>query len=175
MPHKNKSLPKPPPKKKKKAKRLEIEARATSRGMELGKADAHKKKSLIDSAKEHLGHWIDNVDPLELTATLGLTVIIHGLVVASTDLLTKVEAYQHEMPEMYKAFPELEKRWLFEHGQKESLVTTVTGITKAIPDWGIWLTSFSIAYILVKHGGQVFGMLGEGIGGLGKIVGLMLA
>jgi len=38
-----------------------------------------------------------------------------------------------------------------------------------------WMISYVCAYMLVEHGGSIFGMLGEGVGGLTKIVGLLLA
>jgi len=37
-----------------------------------------------------------------------------------------------------------------------------------------WVLSYVCAYIIIEHGGSLFGMLGEGVGGLTSIVGLLL-
>ena len=40
------------------------------------------------------------------------------------------------------------------------------------PDWFDWLIAFAIAYVIVKHGGALFTMLGEGAKSLTSIIGL---
>lgn len=164
MPHKNKSLPKPPPKKKKKAKRLEIDAAAIARGTEIGKAQAHNKKGLIDSAKEHIGRMIDNTSLLDVAAVAAGTVLIHGII--------------HETAPYATAALKYAKLWSTE--QASELVSDILKGT-AGEQWRVkapkdnpeeWICAFFIAFILVKNGGQIIGLLGSG---LNAIVGLMLA
>jgi hypothetical protein len=47
--------------------------------------------------------------------------------------------------------------------------TTLEGIKK--PDWQVWMASYAVAYLLVKQGGQLLGLLE---GGLTKVVPMLL-
>jgi len=190
VPRQNKSLPKPPPKKKKKAKRLEVEAAAVARGTEIGKAQAHKKKSLVESAKEHIGHWIDNIDPLELAATLSLTVIVHGVIMTSDSMLTQMANFVSNVPEAVGGMAQGVLEGIFSKQNWEALGITVSEGTEpttqpqpkshyisiledlGITDFYVWVGSFALAFVMIKHGGQIVGLLDKGITG---IVGLMLA
>jgi hypothetical protein len=188
--HQKKQL-RPPPKRKKKAKRLEVEAAAIARGTEIGKTQAHKKKSLVDSAKEHIGRMIDNTSLLDVAAVAAGTVLIHGLILASPDLKQKViklipigvlgaagipysmamEAIQDLGLFQATEGPEVQRR--------ESLrgPLAYTPSSQGIPaplkdDWPYWIAAFFIAFILVRNGAQLLGLLDRGIG---QIVGMMLA
>jgi hypothetical protein len=160
----NKKQSTPPPKRKKKAKRLEVEAAAVARGTEIGKAQAHKKKSLIESTKEHIGRMIDNTSLLDVAAVTAGTVLIHGII--------------HESAPYAAAALKYAKLWTH-----EAYVELVSDIFKgtAGEKWGVkapkdnpeeWISAFFIAFILVKNGGQIIGLLGSS---LSAIVGLMLA
>lgn len=144
-------------------KRTYAEAKARRRGELQAEREMRRSEPIEDTLKEKGLKLLDRIDPFETAAILGTTFIVHGIIVASTDLLEKVESYQHQMPELYKAFPEFEKRWRFEHGQKESLVTTATNIVTGVPDYMVWLVSFSLAYVIIHHAGSLIGLLDKGI------------
>lgn len=148
-------------------KRTYVESKAKRRGELQAEYEFKKAHSIIkkpmDFLEDTIKKTIDKIDVFETAAILGTTFIVHGVIITSTELLEKVEAYQHQMPEIYKAFPELEKRWKFEHGQKESLVTTATNIVEGVPDYMVWLVSFTLAYIIIKHAGSLVGLLDKGI------------
>jgi len=185
-----------PPKKKKKAKRLEIEAAAIERGRIIGQFQGHKKKPLEESIKEHIGHWIDNIhiDPFEAIAMLGMTVLVHDSVMTHKDELQKLylaiahpgKTIEDLIVEAEKALGEANeraKKWRIEHPNaplyeawsQNFFIPTATNALKgeeAQQNILDWLISFAIAYVLIKHGGQILGLLGQG---LPFIVGLMMA
>lgn len=148
---------KPPPKKKKKAKRLEVEAAAVARGTELGKAQAHKKKSLLEIAKEHIGKMIDRIEPFETMAIIGTTIIVHGIIASTPALMEKVKVLQHPEFLLLGGIGVVAAQYLpLPEGELKK-------IAEETPDWFVWLESFAIAYIIVKHGGQIMGLLEKGL------------
>jgi hypothetical protein len=48
----------------------------------------HEKKSLLDSARQHIGKMIDRVDPIELAEVVATTYLVHQFLVA-TNILTE--------------------------------------------------------------------------------------
>ena len=158
----NKKQPRPPPKKKKKAKCLEVEAAAVARGTEIGKAQAHKKKGLIESAKEHVGRMIDQCSLLDVAAVAAGTLVIHGIIINSPELQTKALTLVPIGVLGLAGVPYTMVWQQFFPGKAEPLKD----------DWPYWIAAFFIAFILVRNGAQIIGLLDKGIG---QIVGLMLA
>lgn len=107
-----------------------------------------------------------HVNPLELAAAGGLAVLIHQYITNSKELR---ERLQGDI-----ANPDTEHAWimLLFKGAIES-VTTAGGevISKLVynNDALIWLVSFGIAYFMIRQGGAVLGLLGQGIGGVVKM------
>jgi len=184
-------LLKKPPKKKKKAKRLEIEAAAIERGRIIGQFQGHKKKPLEESLKEHVGHWIDKMDPLELVAMAGMTYTVHEVIVA-TPALMEAAANVAENPassvwsNIVSSFGSAAiEVFLHMPMQATRALTTATAEpTKkaaaalenllAKREFVIWIISFALAYIIVKHAGELAQAL-AGIGGnLTSIVTLLM-
>ena len=166
MPHKNKSLQRPPPKRKKKAKRLEVEAAAVARGTEIGKAQAHRKKSLIESAKEHIGRMIDNTSLLDVAAVATGTILIHGIIITSPELQQRAATLIPIGLLGAAGIP-----WTM--GLEQLRAWGVFGRAEPLKDdWPYWIAAFFIAFLLVKNGAQLLGLLDRGIG---QIVGMMLA
>ena len=162
----NKKQPRPPPKRKKKAKRLEVEAAAVSRGTEIGKAQAHKKKSLIDSIKEHIGRMIDNTNLLDVAAVATGTIIIHGIIIHSPELKQKA---MNLAPIAVLGAAGIPYTLALEQFQAWGFFGNVQPLKD---DWPYWIAAFFIAFILVRNGAQIIGLLDKG---LGQIVGMMLA
>lgn len=195
---KRKPLPPRPPKKQKKIKKILKEAEARAQGEILGQYKAHAKKPWQESLKEHLGHWIDNIDPLELAAVGALTVVVHEAVLLLDDG-TKGRILRWEISSMIAGpvFGTLaELTWFGGTPQIPGGHFERTGVTTATPQgtltwiadvvkpgvpvkqqdvWQYWVMSFAVAYLLVKYGGQLIGLLGSEAGAVSKIVGLMLA
>ena len=166
MPRQNKSLLRPPPKRKKKAKRLEVEAAAVARGTELGKAQAHKKKSLVESAKEHISRMIDQCSLLDVAAVAAGTLVIHGIIINSPELKQKA---LNLIPIGLLGAAGIP----FTMGLEQLQAWGVFGKAEPLKDdWPYWIAAFFIAFVVVRNGGQLLGLLDKGIG---EIVGLMLA
>jgi hypothetical protein len=55
-------------------KKCYAEAKATRKGQLQAELEAHKKKGLAESAKEHLGKMIDNIDLFDLASFAGIYV-----------------------------------------------------------------------------------------------------
>jgi hypothetical protein len=51
----------------------------------------HEGKSLLDSARQHIGKMIDRADPLEVAAVVGTTYLIHELIITIPSLTAIVE------------------------------------------------------------------------------------
>ena len=161
-----KPLPPKPPRKQKKLKKLLKEAEAIAKGSELGKYAAHAKKPWRESLKEHVGHWIDNIDPLELAAIGTGTIIIHGLILNTPALKQQAISYAPSailLGAIGVTVQFLEELW---RPKQVKLPDPLTD------DWKYWVAAFFVAYMLVKNGGQIVGLLDKS---MTSIVGLMLA
>lgn len=159
-------LKKPPPKKQKKIKKILKEAEARAQGELLGQYKAHSKKPWDTSLKEHLGHWIDNINPLDLAAMGAGTVIIHSLIINSPALMQQAKSYAPSAILTGLLGVTVQAIEEYYRGPVVKLPDPLTD------DWKYWVASYFCAFILVRHGGNIFGLLE---GGLAKIVGLMLA
>lgn len=189
MPKLQAKPPLSPPKKQKKLKKLLKEAEAIAKGTELGKYKAHSKKPWQESLKEHLGHWIDGINPLDLAAICATTYLIHGVVITSTTLMQTITNYVTKTPEgiglifgsavaPFFGIPGIVVHYLQQMINISNFSKTEQNQIKAFSqttDFMIWIVSFALAYILIKHGGALIGMLGSEAGSISKIVGLMLA
>jgi hypothetical protein len=151
-------------------------------GETLGKLQAefrfkHTKKGFIKSLRDHIGKWIDNTNPLELVAVGGMTFLVKYLIDTSEDLRGKLNT----LGGLYGEF-------LTPIGKTKMLTVLgralgYTEVTPAqfegmFPDWMDWLISFTIAYVIIKHGGQIFGLASNALGAiqnLSVIIGMLLA
>lgn len=61
-------------------------------GIAQGDREAHRLKGLDVSTTEHMGKMLDRVDPLEMLALVGLTMLIHDTILGSETLLAKWNA-----------------------------------------------------------------------------------
>jgi hypothetical protein len=165
-----------PPKKKKKAKRLEIEAAAIERGRIIGQFQGHKKKPLEESIKEHIGHWIDSINPLETVAVLGTTVLVKRAIDLSEDLTARIVSASQNPKAWYLAFvgmSPLAPLWTSQFLGKEA-PEVKQALSSPTAELVEWLMAFSIAYIIVHNAGSIITALGSGAKGLGEMVGFLL-
>lgn len=168
-----------PPSMKRVAKLAEAE--------ELGKLraqlKAHQKKPLEESAREHIGHLIDNlqIDPMEIVSVIGTTALVHAIIINSEELLkrasqTKFSSYTIGTSILLlgpiQAPIQLLAEWLTGTAAKSSLeVIQALGLEN---DWEIWLLSFALAYIIVHNAGMIIAGIGSGIGNLTTLIGFLL-
>jgi hypothetical protein len=124
--------------------------------LEQSKTKAHEKKPLMDSFREHLGKWLDRVDPIELAAIAAATVIIHTTITGTEDLLNRVLKFS-QSPQGFLAKPLIDTAF-FLFGQVNYL--TGSGVPNTFdesnsPDVLVWAISFVIAYIGIKNAGKI--------------------
>lgn len=157
-----------PPKKLKKAKRLEVDATAVARGTEIGKIQGQAKKSVEQSLKEHMSHWIDSINPLELFAIGSGTYIVHELIVNTPLLMQKASVFGISATILGAAGVAFtyvtEHLNLFGENKPEKLSD----------DWRLWVISFFASFVIVRHGGQLLGLMKDGAGSLSTVVGALL-
>ena len=129
--------------------------------------EKYKKNAILwikHLLEEHLSEMPKNV------AILGMTIIVKNLIDKSEELrslLPKPELKFRVDP----ALPHFEPAWP---------VSLLFGTEKEkyegmFPDWADWLISFSLAYIIVDHGGQIILGLGESVKGLTGMLAFLLA
>lgn len=167
--------------------------RVLAKQEELGKLQARrqiaKQKPLMEKLMEHLEKIVDRIDPVELIAIGGATVIIYRMIKASEplqqtmknlgsaltqlptrigQLLTGTFAGEPFAPIIQQFMQSVMIR--AQKGDKEAqqyLVDRGWQITEGFfPDWLDWLVSFTLAYIIIKHGGQLFGLAEKGLSGV---------
>jgi len=99
-------------------------------------------------------------------AIFGMTIIIKGTIDASEELLEKIKhpllAVASISPAMVPFMP------------LALLLETVPEEKRKVPDWAEWLVAFTLAYIIIEHGGQIILGLSESVKGLAGLVGFLL-
>jgi hypothetical protein len=146
-------------------KRCRAESKATRLGQLQAEYEFKKAHSIAkkpeDFLEEQVKKTLDKLEPVDLVdlaAMLGMTYIVHGIIASSTELMEKVKVLQHPEFLLLGGFGILAAQYLpLPEG-------TLKKVADATPDWFIWLESFTIAYIIVKHGGQLIGLLEKGLG-----------
>jgi hypothetical protein len=116
------------------------------------------RQGLEKSLREHLGKFIDKIEPLELIATLGLTVIVKTIL---------VDHYLERLKILHG---------LGVAGWFAAVPVLITPISPEVPqtitsEVADWILAFSIAYCIVKYGGQMLGLLEKG---LVPVVGMLI-
>lgn len=169
-------MPRPP------IKKTRVLAKAQRLGELMAERQFHKNKSLEESFREHIGKMIDRLDPIEAMAVGSSTLLIHQFILKDTATLTKVAnafstltyaATQPWMVWLQGMTSYLGFGWLFGGPPQMKTDESLTG-NPTLDQLMLWLLSFVIAVMLVKYGGQIFGMLGKGLGGMAGIIGLFL-
>lgn len=136
------------------------------------------KKGLELSIREHIGKIIDKIDPMDIIAILGFTFIIKQIIIENFEDRIVELIYGKGIlgliafagPTVYGIFqyirPILEAKglWPREEEMKKALDIPQIEIFE-------WILSFALAYIIVKHGGALIGLLDKG---LNSVVGMFL-
>ena len=126
--------------------------------------EMQRKKPLDVSIKEHIGKILDNTklsDIAEVAAAIGLTPIVKNLIETTASLASKAKSlFQAEAAFQMLPFTYfgIDPFSLFGvPGQEKPKKTDIT------LELFTWLMAFSIAYILVRHAGQLIGLLEKGL------------
>ena len=142
-------------------KRCRAEAKATRLGQlqaeyEFKKAHSIDKKPL-DFIVEQGKKLLDRIDPIETAAIIGTTIIVHGLISDNKDWVAKTIEYS-KLWSQDQALAFIEDWYAQLTGKEQKQKNLIE-----FPDWSVWLVSLSIAYIVIKHGGQLIGLLESGL------------
>jgi hypothetical protein len=145
--------------------------------------EMHRKKPLEESFKEHIGKMIDRVDPIELVAVAGMTVIVHQTVIGAEDLLKKVSTITNLPFSLstgtFQALTSGSTQGFFITEIKTfGDILTNLGIIKTTAENSTpneiltWMVCFAIAYVMIHNAHQLLNIMDQG---LGAVIGLMLA
>ena len=147
----------------------------------------YDKQPLTKKLKRLLWKKIEEVDPIEVAALLAGTYLVKQVIEASEEITAIVIAKASYI----KNNPKIGGAWALSGiiaGPLGGVISTVLmpedPIAKetylkamdTVTVEGIeWVLSFVIAYLLVKHGGEIIGMLTDGGKNIGNIAKIMLA
>lgn len=132
---------------------------ATFLAQEKALQKIHKTKPFMESVREHIGKAIDRIDPLELAAVLGTTYLIKTGIdwseaaLANVDLVGILRFFQFPVPA--EGTPET---------RKDEILKILSNPQAEVIEW---LVSFTAAYLIVHHFGELVAA-GSNILGLAK-------
>lgn len=141
-----------------------IEAEAIKIASERVQQKLHEKKSLLDSAREHLGKMIDRIDPLEATAILGATYLIKQGIQWTEVLTTSNLPNITWLLNLFNPFRGVVNVPVIPRETAEDIQKALdTPQSEAIE----WLLAFAAAFIIVRHAGEII-QAGSNILNVGK-------
>jgi hypothetical protein len=125
------------------------------------------KQGTWRSIREHLGHWIDSINPMELVAVIALMPLVKAIILdpANNLLGTVKQRFDYAFTpswELWKSGRIFRSPILQYFGLQPKDVQEL--IVKE--EWQVWLASFGVSYLIVKYGGQMIGLLNTGLTGL---------
>ena len=145
------------------------------------------KQPLTKKLKRLLWKKLEQIDPMETTVILAGTYLVKQVIEASEEITATVVAkaeYLRKRPAMSGAWAlsgiiagplggAISTAFMPEDAEAKAgyLKLMDTGSVEAIE----WLLSFVIAYMLVKHGGEIIGMLTDGGKSISAIAKIILA
>lgn len=147
-------------------KKTEKIAEKQAYGETLGKLKAHThfeqtKKGFLKTIRQYINKLIGNINPLELAAVIATTVLIK-------QTIDRVEELKNAMKEFrtytQKGGVVIPPPLIGGIGLLRTIGVVTEQITQRMGGETFeWLISFAIAYIIVKHGGQLIGLLGNSL------------
>ena len=155
---------------KTKVKEAVLEASCVAEAVKIGSLKAenkvHESKSMLDSAREHIGKMIDRIDPLEVAAVAGLTFVLHETILSTSDLIQKINTTIAKNPAyvvgVLNPFAGLMLSLLPKMNFPDELDNIKT------PDsFFLWVVSFLLAFIIIRHGAELVK------GGVGSVSSLL--
>jgi hypothetical protein len=161
------------------------EAKAIEEAKLKGQYKAERNKPLEVSLKEHLGKMIDRIDPLEIGAISGMTILVHHTILTNPALLERLNVL---IGAAGKVATEPWNVWLtgimdylglgafapLSMEQPPLIVPKEVTDTLSQNQIISWLVSFAIAFVIVRYCGQILQSLGNATSSLTVLVGLLL-
>lgn len=135
-------------------RKVYVEEKARRKAQIQAEVEMQRKKPFDVSIKEHIGKIIDNTkisDIAEVIAAIGFTPMVENIIKMNPDLtgiVKKIFIGEVTWPLAFMGFGGL----IPLEAQKKPTESVFT-----------WLLSFSIAYIIVRHAGQLIGLLEKGL------------
>jgi len=173
-----KLLQKPPRKLSNYKKAVKLEEGLTVARQKATLRFKKSKKGLELSIREHLGKLIDKIDIVDLIAILGFTFLIKQVIIENfEDRIVELVHGKGILAWIPFAGPTVVGILEFIRPILEArgLLPTEEQMKKALdmPKIEIieWILSFALAYVIVKHGGALIGLLDKG---LNSVVGMFL-
>lgn len=144
----------------------------TAAAIEKAKRDLDRKnlwKDLPLDLKDALLKMVSNIDPLEVAATIGTTIVIKNLIDTSEAVRGAIKAATGL--EDFDLINSIVNPgwgvsiWIFNlitgkaptDINQEEIIEKAKSFEGLFPDWMDWLIAFSFAYMLVKYGDSIFG------------------
>lgn len=126
-------------------------ARVRANFLEINRLKGTNKGFFI-SLREHIGKAIDKIDPLEAVSVAGLTVTIHQLIMNNETWLAQTTVWN--IPVTIGAFEAFARAM-------GGRIVDLSQVDKS--EIGVWVSSFVIAFIVVRHAGQLIGGISKGL------------
>lgn len=124
--------------------------------------------------KEWLSKAAKNIDPIETAAIGGMTIIVHGIILGSEDILKQVTGYGNLSTPPPINLPAIGFLtlipWLLNNNPDE---TTPTEVAKK-NELEIWLISFTIAFVLIRYMGEIISLAGNLANSVRSLLGMAL-
>lgn len=139
------------------------EGKARKRGELQAQIEYDRKKPL--DFKSIITDALKKIDALELLAVSGLTVAVHGLIITTADWLQKAQSFGISFTRgldlsdfFYNGFI-----WVREQITGEHINTPEEPKEDFWQEMMVWITSFVIAFIVVRQAGQLMGLVEKGL------------
>lgn len=125
--------------------------------------DRAKKEPIALWLKDRVAAMSDNIEPIQGLAVIGMTFVIHGIVLRTEDVMKTITdpASRGGLGIGGTAGPT---------GMTQEQINKLFGTTFTLPPpqtaqdtWEIWAISLAIAYIVVTQAGALVGLLGSGL------------
>lgn len=158
-------------------KRAEKVAYATEMGRLKAIEKFKRKEKFTDQMRDYVKNWLDRIDPLELLAIGGATVVVHDVIFKLDKFITQAEAWKDSdkiqtqilaqisafgipvggiaLDILQTLFPDLVEE---AYGKKPP--PTPTG------DILLWIISLAVAYYAIKHGADLISVASMFWGGI---------
>ena len=129
------------------------ESKMRRKGEIQAELEMHKQKPLGESAREHIGKWLDKIDPLEAGAVMGLAMLIKPAVASIIPEIGNIAwAFTHfseYLGSFEQPFKELAQS---AQGNPPKKGDTTSGQNAFLVELTAWLVAVGIAYYVIKNG-----------------------
>ena len=126
-----------------------------------------KKEPFGAWAKERINKMLEKVDPMEAVAVLGTTIMVHGIILRSTEVLEIIvnpaAAGGLGIVGTYGPTNMTEEQLdkLAENWGVPSFHLPPPSMKE--DTWEIWLISFALSLVIIRHAGALIGLLDKGL------------